>query len=473
MQTKIVIFGAGPGGYAAAKKAAQSGADVTLIEDDNVGGTCLNWGCIPSKIMINTAELLQKIRKAAEFGIDVEGLIRVNIKRLMKRKNSILQGKHISIQEILKDHNIRFLKGKGYIKGKGLVGIRLSNGETQEVPWDKIILATGTRPSGLPNLEFDSHKIISSSDVLCMQEVPESILIVGGGVIGCELAFMLSAIGSKVTIIEALSRMLPLPSVDEDCSKVLQEEMKKQNIHFMVNKTVNQYADVNGKLRVTIGPSPFMKNAAEKEKILLSEDVDKILLCVGRAPNSKSIDGLDSIGVKLDEKGWVVTNDRMQTSAEGVYAIGDLLGPQKLMLAHVASTEGRVAAENSLGGNKVMDYNIVPSAIFTSPEVANVGLTETQAKDQGYDFRSDSIPFKTLGKALAIGEITGQAKIVSEIDTGKILGVHIIGPHATDLIAEGTLAMKMGATVQDLANTIHAHPTLTEIYLEDSFKALN
>ncbi|MEN8759978.1 MAG: FAD-dependent oxidoreductase, partial [Desulfobacterales bacterium] len=216
-----------------------------------------------------------------------------------------------------------------------------------------------------------------------------------------------------------------------------------------------------------------LENPTEKDKKPLSENVDKILVCIGRKPNTTNIDGFDSVGVQLDGKGWVMTNERMETSAADVYAIGDLLGPSKIMLAHVASTEGLVAAENAMAGRRSMDYTIVPGAIFTSPEVANVGLTEVQAKTQGYEVRADSVLFRTLGKAQVIGDIAGQAKIVSEIGSGKILGVHIIGPHATDLIAEGTLAIQTGAKVRDLADTIHAHPTLAEIMLETSLKALD
>lgn len=473
MTVKIAILGAGPGGYVAAVRAAQLGADVTVIEEENVGGTCLNWGCIPSKVMITTAELLEKFKKADAFGITVEGSVRPNMQRLMERKNAVIQAQTKGILDLLKHHHIRYLKGTGYIRDKGLAAVRLPNGEEQELSWDKLILATGTRPFNLPNLAFDGHKVLSSNDALCLQEVPESIMIVGGGVIGCEFAFLLSALGSKVTIVEALPRMLPLPSVDEDCSKVLQREMKKRKINFIVNKTVERFDEVNGKLRVTIGPSPFLENPTEKDKKPLSENVDKILVCIGRKPNTTNIDGFDSVGVQLDGKGWVMTNERMETSAADVYAIGDLLGPSKIMLAHVASTEGLVAAENAMAGRRSMDYNIVPGAIFTSPEVANVGLTEAQAKTQGYEVRADSVLFRTLGKAQVIGDIAGQAKIVSEIGSGKILGVHIIGPHATDLIAEGTLALQTGAKVQDLAATIHAHPTLAEIMLENSLKALD
>jgi dihydrolipoamide dehydrogenase len=457
----------------AAVRAAQLGADVTLIEADNVGGTCLNWGCIPSKIMITSAGLLGKIKNAAALGIAAEGTARPNLQRLMERKNAVIGNQTKGILDLLRRHHVRYFEGTGFFKDKGLMAVKLPDGKKRDVPYEKLILAAGARPLNLPNLAFNGHSILSSNDALCLQEVPESILIVGGGVIGCEFAFLLSALGSKVIIVEALSRMLPLPSVDEDCSKVLQREMKKRKINYIVNKTVERYDAFNGKLRVTIGPSAFLENPTEKDKRALCIDIDKILVCVGRIPNTPSIEGFETLGIKLDEKGWVVTNDRMETSAEDVYAIGDILGPAKIMLAHVASTEGLVAAENAMEKHRTMDYRMVPSAIFTMPEVACVGLTETQAKAQGYDARADSVLFRNLGKAQVIGDIAGQAKIVSEIDSGKILGIHIIGPHATDLIAQGALAMKTGAKVQDLADTIHAHPTLAEIMLETSLKALD
>ncbi len=473
MTTKITIIGAGPGGYVAAVRSAQLGAEVTVIEEDNVGGTCLNWGCIPSKIMITTAELLEKIKSAESYGISVEGTVRPNMELLMARKSKVIQDQSKGILDLLKHHKIRFLKGTGRIKGKGTAAVRLPGGEEQSVPWDKLILATGTKPYDLPGLSFDGERVLSSNHALSLKKVPESILIVGGGVIGCEFAFLLSALGSKVTIVEALSRMLPLPSVDEDCSKVLQREMKKRKIQYIVDRTVQGFEEAGGQLRVTIGPSPFLENPSEKDKTPVTQQVEKILVCIGRKPSAATIEGFDTLGVELDAKGWVLTNELMETSAPNVYAIGDLLGPAKVMLAHVASTEGLVAAENAMAGNRRMSYDTVPGAIFTSPEVANVGLTEAQAKAQGRAVRADSVLFRTLGKAQVIGDIAGQAKIVSEMGSGKVLGVHIIGPHATDLIAEGTLAVQTGATVQDLAGTIHAHPTLAEIMLETSLKAMD
>jgi dihydrolipoamide dehydrogenase len=473
LQSRITILGAGPGGYVAAARAAQLGADVTLIEQENVGGTCLNWGCIPSKVLITTAELLEKMRKAHAFGITVEGNIRPNMLRLMERKNKVILDQSKGILDLLRHHRVYYVKGTGSIKGKGLASVRLQDGAEQDVPWDRFILATGTKPAHLPGIPFDGEKILSSNHALDLQEVPESILIVGGGVIGCEFAFLLSALGSKVTVIEALSRLLPLPSVDENCSKVLHREMKKRKINFMVSHTLEDLSEEHGKLRVTIAPSRFPESPAGRNDKTLFVIADKILVCIGRTPNSTTLEGFDLLGVKTDEKGWVMTNHKMETGAPDVYAIGDLLGPSKIMLAHVASAEGLVAAENAMGGSREMDYSAVPSAIFTSPEIANVGLTEAQALEQGYDIRSDTALFRSLGKAQVMGEIAGEAKIVSEKHSGRILGVHLIGPRATDLIAEATLAVRMRATVQDLAHTIHAHPTLAEIMVETSLKALD
>ena len=472
MSTQITVIGAGPGGYIAAIRAAQLGAEVTVIEADNVGGTCLNWGCIPSKVMITTAELFEKVNQSKQYGIEINGDVRLDMQQLMARKNSVIQSQTKGILDLFKHHKIQYIKGTGYVKAPGVVAVKQPQAEEIEVPWDKLILATGTKPFSIPAFPFDGQRILSSDHALSLEEVPESIIIVGGGVIGCEFAFMLSALGSEVTVVEALSRMLPLPSVDAACSNILQREMKKRKIKFMVNRSVDSFEDDGNKLKVTIGPSPFLENPSDKDKEPLTAEAAKMLICIGRKPSTDNL-GLENVGVEPDEKGWIATDERMQTAAPNVYAIGDILGPEKIMLAHVASTEGQVAAENAMGENQTMDYNVVPGAIFTTPEVANVGLSESQAKEQGYEVRADSVLFRTLGKAQVIGEIAGEAKIVSEAGSGKILGVHIIGPHATDLIAEGALAIKMGSDVKDLAETIHAHPTLAEIMLETSFKTLD
>lgn len=471
MGKKITVIGAGPGGYVAAIGAAQLGAEVTLIEKENVGGTCLNWGCIPSKVLKTTAEILDRCRRAREFGIHLEGDARPDMKGLMARKETVVRNQVKGIEKLLNHHGVRYLEGVGTIRGPRAAAVALSNGQTLEVSWDSLILALGSRPLEIPAVPFDGEKVLSSNHALEIREIPESLLIVGGGVIGCEFAFIFSSFGSKVTVVEALSRMLPLPSVDEDCSKVLQREMKKGKINFMVNRTVERVAHEGGRCRVTIGPSPFAEGLKETDRKPVVTEVDQILVCIGRKADTAGI-GLETLGVDMDERGWIVVDDRMETSVPDVYAVGDALGPSKIMLAHVASREGLVAAENAMGQESRMNYDVVPGAIFTTPEVADVGLTESQANSRGYAVRSDSVLFRNLGKAHVMGEIAGEAKIVSDAANGKILGVHIVGPHASDLIAEATLAMQTGCTVKDLAETIHAHPTLAEIMMEVSMKSL-
>jgi dihydrolipoamide dehydrogenase len=471
MATKIVIIGAGSGGYVAALRAAQLGAEVTVIERDKIGGICLHWGCIPSKIMKTTAQLIESFKRSREFGIEREGEVHPNMSLLMDRKEKIIQNQSDNLMKLFYNRKIRFIGGHGYIKGPNRVEVRRKNGETLELPWDRLILALGSQPSNIPSLPFDGERIISSNEAVNLRKIPESILIVGAGIIGCEFAFILSSLGSKVTLVEALSRILPIPFIDEDCSKIMQREMKKRKINFMVNHTVKGVEKTGKKLRVTIEPSPF--SAGMKEKNLISPmEVETLLVCIGRSPLVSNV-GLEGIGIETDEKGWIITDEKMETAIPGVYAVGDVLGPSRVMLAHVASAEGIVAAENAMGGGRIMRYDAIPAGVYTAPEVASVGLTEVQAKTQGYPVRADSVLLRHLGMAHVIGEIAGQAKIVSDSENGRILGVQLVGPHATELIAEATLAVRMGCRVEDLADTIHAHPTLSEVLLEAAFKSLD
>ena len=469
MALRIAVLGAGPGGYGAAIRAAQLGGEVTVIEADRAGGTCLNWGCIPSKVMIHAAEMLQKMQRAQEFGLKLEGRVVPDLQRLMIRKEKVIKDQAKGILDRFQHNSIRYVQGRGVIERHGLAVVTGGDGKPLEVAWDKLILAPGTRPLNLPELPFDGEQILSSNDALSLQELPASIMILGGGVIGCEFAFLFAALGSQVTLVEAMGRALPLPSVDEDCSKVIQREMKKLKIKFLATQTVTGLERYGNKLRVSIGTSPFAPDAPKKAPLIV--ETDKILVCTGRQPITADL-GLEKLGVKLDSKGWIVANERMETGAPGVFAIGDALGPSKIMLAHVASCEGLVAVENALGSSRVMDYSVVPGAIFTMPEVANVGLSEAQARAQDVPVRTDTVLFRNLGKAQVTGDIAGEAKLISHAETGRILGVHLVGPHVTELIAEGALAVKLGATVRELAETIHAHPTLAEIMLEASLKSL-
>jgi dihydrolipoamide dehydrogenase len=471
MTTKIAIIGAGPGGYVAAIRAAQLGAQVTVVEQEAVGGTCLNWGCIPTKTLKTTAEAIEHFHRAKELGIDLEGTFRPNMERIMARKNEVVSILAQGVKKILDSYQIRYLEGTATIADPGKLLVKGRDENLTTVETDKIIIASGSEPLDFPAFPFDGQYILSSSDALLLKEIPESILIIGGGVIGCEFAFIFHLLGSRVTVVEALPRALGLPSIDEDCSIIIQREMKKRKIQVLTDKTVEKTEVQNGRVRAFIGPSPFLKEVKEKDRKISELEVQKVLVCIGRRSEADEL-GLRKLGLETESKGWIKANERLETNIPDIYAIGDVLGPSKIMLAHSASTEGIIAAENCLGHKRTMNYDVVPSAVFTFPEVADVGLTETQARERGIEVQVESFQFRSLGKPQAMGEIAGQVKIVSDSRKGKILGVHIVGPHATDLIAEGTLAVQLGATVEDLARTIHAHPTLAEAILETAHQAV-
>jgi dihydrolipoamide dehydrogenase len=456
----------------AAIRAAQLGAEVTLVEQAFLGGTCLNQGCIPSKVMKTSAERLEAAGNAASFGLMIEGNIRFDMATLQERKERILETQRKGIEGLLRRHKIHLVRGEGRITGMGRLEVRGEEGETETLSWDRLIIATGSRPLNIPPFPFDGNHILSSDDALSLREVPHSLVIVGGGVIGCEFAFIFSALGAEVTVVEALNRLLPLPSVDEDSSKVLQREMKKHKIRFYVSHLVEKVERASDGLSIRLSLSPFGEKAEKTSDDPVILQAEKVLVCIGRVPNTGDI-GLDTIGLETDEKGWIPADSRMATGLENVYAIGDVLGPDKVMLAHVASHEGIVAAENAMGNDQKMNYEAIPNAIFTTPEVASVGITETQAVEAGRDVRVDTFLFRNIGKSQVIGEIAGQVKLVSEKDSGRILGVHMVGPHVTDLIAEGTLAIQTGCSVSNLARTIHPHPTLSEVMQEVAYKALD
>lgn len=471
MTLRLSVLGGGPGGYAAAVRAAQLGAAVTLVEADQLGGTCLNWGCIPSKLLRTAADRLLSVNQASTFGVRIPGPARFDLADANQRKEKVIQAQRNGIAALMKHHGIRCLFGRGRIEGPGRLAVALPDGTEEGVGWDRLILATGSRPAGIGAFPFDGKRILSSNEALYLDAIPESMVIVGGGVIGCEFAQIFSALGARVAVVEALDRLLPLPSVDADCSKVLLREMKKQKIACHLNRTVETVKPANGALTVSLGPSPRAADLSERDRMPVVMETEAVLVCIGRTPNTGDL-GLDTLGVETDAQGWIRADARMATHVDGVFAIGDVLGPERVMLAHVATAEGLAAAENLMGGDRQVAYDAVPGAIFTSPEVATVGLTETQAADRGIDARADTVLFRSLGKAQVLGELAGQAKIVSARDDGRVLGVHLIGPHATDLIAEGVLAVETGVTADRLASTIHAHPTLAEIMGETALKAV-
>ncbi len=457
--TKITVIGGGPGGYTAAFAAAKAGAEVTLVESSHIGGTCLNTGCIPTKTMKASAEALETAHRLAEFGINGVGEAKVDMAGVVARKEKVSQILRGGLEKSCAALKVRLLRGRGAVVNAGLVRVTAEDGTVTEVGGDKIIIATGSSGLNLPSLPIDHKHILSSDDALLLKEVPASLLIVGGGVIGSEMAFIYKAFGAAVTIVEGQDRLLPLPSVDGEMSKLLQREAKKRGIGLELGRTVSRVEVLaGGKVKAVLGPSPFVQSEGAGESEMT---VDAVLVTIGRVPNTAGL-GLAEAGVSVDARGWVVADEKLATSVPGIYAIGDVLGPSKIMLAHVAAVEGLCAAANCLGKNESMDYSLVPSGIFTSPEIATVGLTEAEAAAKGLEIKTSLFQFRELGKAQAMGEIAGVFKLICDASNGKLLGAHLAGAHATDLIAETTLAIKMGATAQDLASTIHAHPTLAE-----------
>lgn len=445
---KLAILGAGPGGYVAAIKAAQSGARVTVIERDEVGGSCLNWGCIPTKSLVASAEVLAKTRRSADFGIQMKCEPLPDFSRMIERKNKIVAIQVKGIRGLFKSRGITLIAGHGILTSPRQISVRSGDGSRETIEADKIIIATGSRPFEIPELPFDGHRILSSKDALALKEIPRSLLIIGAGVIGCEFACIFRELGSEVTIIEKLPRVVP--SEDFEISELMERELRKKKIKLLTNMTVEKAAKVDQSVRVVL---------ADGKEIV----AEKVLVSAGRLSNSEGI-GLDEVGVQKGAFGNIAVNERMETNIPGVYAIGDVVGDP--MLAHVASREGIIAANNCTGGNSKMDYDSVPSAIFTSPEVASVGLREQQAEEKGIKVTTGHVPFRALAKSHTIGEIEGFIKIVSDKRSDRVLGVHIIGPRASDIIHEAALAIRKGLSTRDIAETIHVHPTLAEVLME-------
>lgn len=466
MATKVTIIGAGPAGYQAAIRAAQLGGQVTLVEEASVGGTCLHWGCIPTKALKATAEALARARRLEEYGITSDGQFTVDMDAVRRRQARVVDDLTSGIEKLLKAHGVEVVQGRGRLEGPGQVSLAHEQG-TSTIASDAVILASGSRPGELKGLETDGQVILNSNHLLMLEQVPESLAVVGGGVVGCELAQIMAALGCRVTVIEALERLLPLPNIDPDLSKVLTREMKKQKIAVHTAQVVSKLERTTEGAHLTLGPSPLVPGAKDKQTVV---EATKVLVSVGRRLNDHDL-GLEQAGVQRAEGGAVAVDAFLRTNLAGVYAVGDLLGPRRPMLAHMAGAEGVAAAAGALGLGEPMSYGVVPSAIFTFPEVGTVGIGEAQAAELGYQAQASVFQMRTLGRAQAGGEIAGFCKLVSR-DDGRLLGAQIIGARASDLIAECALALKLGATVGDLAGTIHAHPTLAEAVHEAAEDAL-
>jgi len=446
----IVVIGGGPAGYVAAIRAAQLGGKVTLIESDALGGTCLNRGCVPSKSLLHGVELYQSMKNAEQYGIKATD-VSIDLAKMQARKSKVIATLVGGVQSLLNGNKVEVIKGRAKLNLSRQVEIDTGQGQKQTIQARKTILATGGKPIRLPIPGADSPSgIIDAESILDLDYIPKSLLMIGGGVIGVEMATILAKLGGKVTIVEMLPHILPLE--DAELTSILARALKEDGIELYEGTKVSKIEDSEGGKVVTVSDG-----GAEKKL-----EAEVVAIAVGYCPNVDGL-GLDEAGVAAS-KGAIQVNERMETNVPNVYAAGDVIGG--MMLAYVAMEEGIIAAENALGRKSTIDYQAVPRCTFTLPELASVGLTEEEATSQGYQIQVGRFPFSANGMAAILGERRGLVKIITESKYSQILGVHIVGPRATELIAEATLATKLEASPQEIVATMHAHPTLSEALRE-------
>lgn len=449
----VAILGSGPGGYVAAIRAGQLGLKTLVVEKDpHLGGTCLHVGCIPSKVFLYTAELLDRLRRASDQGVIVEGL-RLDWPALMKRKNRIIKKNAGGVAYLFRKNNVETLTGFGRIAGPGTLEVQTDEG-AKTVAARNIIVATGSEPRSIPGVPFDGRTVVSNTEMLSLASRPESIGVIGAGAVGVEFASMFHSFGTKVVVIEVLPRVVPVE--DEEISDELYKSFTKRGIETLTETRVDGVEVAGDGSGVDVS---FTRSDGTQD----TRNVAKLLVAVGRKARTENI-GLEQVGAKL-ERGNVVIDEFMETTAKGIYAIGDVVGTQQL--AHVASAEGILAVERIAGRSvEPLNYLHMPGATYCTPEVASVGLTEAAARDRGYEVKVGKFPFAASPKATILGDNEGFVKVVSESKYGELLGVHIIGPHATDLIAEAVVALEHEATAESLKHAVHAHPTLSEAVAE-------
>lgn len=445
-----VVIGAGPGGYVAAIKLAQLGKEVLVIEKNKLGGVCLNVGCIPSKALINAANMTDKINIAREMGFEIETVPPVDMEKLQVWKNKIVKKLTDGIALLFKGNKVQHIFGNATFKDRNHIIVQTEDGQS-EVEFNNAIIATGSYPIEIPGFKFDENKILSSTGALNLNKIPKHLVVIGGGYIGLEIGTYFQKLGAKLTIVEATPNLLP--TSDQELVTIVSRKFKRKRVEIYLEAIAKEAKvnedDIDIIIETKSGEEMFLK-------------ADYVLVTVGRRPNSSGL-GLENAGIQTD-RGFISVNSKLQTNIPNIYAIGDVTGGY--MLAHKASREGIVAAEVIAGHNSELDYYAIPSVVFTDPEIASVGLTEKEALEKGFYPKSSKFPFAALGKALASGESDGFAKIVMDEKKHQVLGVHIVGHEASSLISEGTLAIEMGATAEDIALTIHAHPTLPEALME-------
>lgn len=450
MKYDVVVLGSGPGGYVAAIRSAQLGMKTAVVERAELGGICLNWGCIPTKSLLKSAQVFDYVNHAKEYGINIEGAD-ADFEAIVARSRGVAQKMSSGIQYLLKKNKIEVINGFGKLKDKNTLLVNAENGDI-EVEAKHIILATGARSRELPNLPQDGKNIIGYRQALTLEKLPKSMIVVGSGAIGSEFAYFYSRLGTKVTLVEFLPNILPIEDVE--VSKQMERSFKKNKIKVMTNSTVESVEGDNGELKVNI------KNKKGEMEV---HECEVVLSAVGIVPNIENI-GLEELGI-LTEKGKVVVDDYYATNVEGVYAIGDIVkGPA---LAHVASAEGICCVEKIAGENvEPIDYTNIPGCTYTTPEVASVGMTEKAAKEAGYELKVGKFPFSASGKASSAGANEGFIKLIFDAKLGEILGAHMVGANVTEMIAEIVVARKLEATGHDIIKAIHPHPTMSEAVME-------
>ena len=443
------IVGGGPGGYVAAIKAAQLGGTVCLIEKGEWGGTCLNRGCIPTKTLFAVANLATQVQEASAFGVNINGEAAIDYPQVLTHKTSVIQQLTGGIAQLLKANGVDTLNGTATLTDRNTIVVSKPDGTTAQLNAKNIIIATGSEPAEPPIFEIDESHVLTTTGILDLTELPESLLIVGGGVSGCEFASIFNALGCRVTVLELLPTILA--TEDIQVIRHIQLFMKRKGI------TIHTGAKLTHVKKSDAGVTAVLESGEELS-------AQKMLVSIGRRYNTDGI-GLEKVGVRT-ENGKIVVDAQMQTNVAGIYAVGDVAS--RYLLAHVASAEGKVAAQNCLGDSVEMDYQVIPWCVFTLPEIGHVGMTEKEATDEGYEVKIGRFPYAANGKALGLRETDGFVKTVSDADNGDILGVHIVGTHASTLIHEAAVAIRMGGTTMDIASTVHAHPTLAEMVMESA-----
>ena len=445
----VGIIGGGPGGYVAAIKAAQLDGTVCLIEKGEWGGTCLNRGCIPTKTLFAVASLATQIQDASAFGVHVSGEATIDYTQVLTHKTSVVQQLEGGIAKLLKANGVDVLKGTAQLTDRNTIVVNKPDGTTEQVHAKNVIIATGSEPAEPPIFEIDEEQILTTTGILNLTELPESLLIVGGGVSGCEFASIFNALGCRVTILELLPTILA--TEDIQVIRHIQLFMKRKGI------TIHTGAKLT-----------HVKKSDEQVTAVLESGEEltaqKMLVSIGRRYNTERI-GLEKVGVRT-EGGKIVVDAQMRTNVQGIYSVGDVAS--RYLLAHVASAEGKVAAQNCIGDSVEMDYQVIPWCVFTLPEIGHAGMTEKEATAEGYEVKIGRFPYAASGKALGLRETDGFVKTVADTDSGDILGVHIVGAHASTLIHEAAVALRLGATAKDIAHTVHAHPTLSEMIMESA-----